>query len=261
MRFSLLILAYLLSLLKPGNADLNELLKWQQVGDPGAYVSSGFHDWRGVSKYRSRPGLHAGYDIAMWANSVVRTPWPGRVEAITPWYGREYGITIILEDGHRVTFGHLSPLVKVGTQVVTGQEIGLVVVDHVDVKVQNLHGQFVDIGIQPLKSSALLAEKSRPQPLDKSGEIRIEQAYTEYTELQAKFSQQKHKAELGLLAQNVPDKTWKEMQVLLPLARQHRDWSEEPQTSPDRLRESAVSNGRRPVADSLLYRAAPPADE
>lgn len=127
------------------NALLLALLLLQQVGDPGAYVSSGFHDWRGVSQYRSVPGIHAGYDIAMLAGSPVRAAWPGTAVAVTPWYGSEYGVTV-QSAGFSVTYGHLSPGVAVGDPVEVGTVLGTVVVDHVDVKMRLASGDYVDFG-------------------------------------------------------------------------------------------------------------------
>lgn len=125
------------------------LLQLQQMGDPGAYVSSGFHDWRGVSKYRSVSGIHAGYDIAMLAGSPVRAAWPGTVVAVTPWYGSEYGVTV-QSAGFSVTYGHLSPGVAVGDPVEVGTVLGTVVVDHVDVKMRSASGEYVDFGAMPV---------------------------------------------------------------------------------------------------------------
>ncbi len=127
------------------STDLTELLQTQKEEDPGAFISSGFYDWRTVSKYRSQPGLHHGYDIAMLAGTPVRAPWPGRVVAVTPWYGSEYGVTVQAQDGTEVTYGHLIPCVRVGDLVHAGAVVGQVAVDHLDVKVRNPLGQFLDI--------------------------------------------------------------------------------------------------------------------
>lgn len=136
------------------------LLQLQQMGDPGAYVSSGFHDWRGVSKYRSVPGIHAGYDIAMLAGSPVRAAWPGTVVAVTPWYGAEYGVTV-QSAGFSVTYGHLSPGVAVGDPVEVGTVLGTVVVDHVDVKMRSAAGEYVDFGSMSVAVAAPVPVESR----------------------------------------------------------------------------------------------------
>jgi Peptidase family M23 len=139
------------------SAQLDRLLQFQKVGDPGAFVSSGFHDWRTVSKYRRSPGLHFGYDIAMLARSPVRAAWPGEVVAITPWYGSEYGVTVRDGQGYEATYGHISPSVVLGQEVRVGDILGRVVVDHVDVKMRNSLGIFVDF--------AALSWKAAPLPL------------------------------------------------------------------------------------------------
>ena len=84
---------------------------------PGAYVSSGFYDWRTVSRYRSHAGLHLGYDIVMPYGTAVSAGWPGTVTSVAQWYGSEYGITVLSPSGSQVTYGHLSPLVNVGQEV------------------------------------------------------------------------------------------------------------------------------------------------
>lgn len=135
-------------------ADLDALLAQQRRGDPGCYVSSGFYDPRSVSRYRRYPGLHNGYDIAMLAGSPVRAAWPGQVVAVTVWYGDEFGITVRGRDGVEVTYGHLAPAVWPGDRVEPGQVLGQVVVDHVDVKMRDARGAYVDFRARPY----------RPQP-------------------------------------------------------------------------------------------------
>jgi len=140
----LLLLALLHVMSHSASAELNRLLEFQRLGDSGAYISSGFHDWRTVSKYRRQPGLHAGYDIAMLANSPVRAAWSGTVIRIAPWYGSEYGVTVRDPSGYEATYGHISPSVRAGQSVRAGDILGRVVVDHVDVKICNQKGAFVD---------------------------------------------------------------------------------------------------------------------
>lgn len=144
MRNLALVILLALGLVSPVQAELDGLLAWQQQGDSGAYISSGFHDWRTVSKYRRHPGLHAGYDIAMLAGSPVRAAWPGVVVAITPWYGAEYGVTVQSPNGYEATYGHISPGVSLGDTINTGTILGAVVVDHVDVKMRDSLGGYVD---------------------------------------------------------------------------------------------------------------------
>jgi hypothetical protein len=112
---------------------------------PWAEVSSGFYDWRGVSIYRSQPGLHLGYDIAMPAGTAVGAGWPGEVVAIVPWVEGQWGITVA-SPGFEVTYGHLVPAVEVGQSVQPGDVLGTVAVDHVDVKMRDAAGNYVDFG-------------------------------------------------------------------------------------------------------------------
>lgn len=141
-------------------ADLQRLLTWQRKGDSGAYVSSGFYDYRSPSKYRRAAGLHAGYDIAMLAGTPVRAAWAGKVVAVVPWYGAEYGVTVRDGQGYEATYGHISPGVAVGDRVRVGDVVGTVVVDHVDVKMRDPHGRHLDFKAVTLASTL----PTSPQP-------------------------------------------------------------------------------------------------
>ncbi len=125
---------------------LPELVDLQRRYWPQAWVTSTFYDWRTVSKYRRREGLHLGYDIALPATSPVAVGWPGQVSHITHWYGDEFGVTVTSADGTSVTYGHLRPRVRVGERLATGDIVGEVVVDHVDVKMQDARGRYVPFG-------------------------------------------------------------------------------------------------------------------
>lgn len=249
-----LLLLWLVS--APALADLADLLSWQRQGDSGAYVSSGFHDWRGVSKYRSRPGLHAGYDIAMLAGSSVRTPWPGTVVAITPWYGAEYGVTVRLPNGWDATFGHISPSVGVGQALRRGDKLGEVVVDHVDVKIRDAHG-YVDFGVDRIR----LAGPSLPPPISArpSGSASIPaaqkqaaaDAFRQYKAGVAALAEEEARVRLGLLSPKVAQQRRSLLQQLRPLARAHAQWSGTP--LPRKVETTdPVRDAGRPVADSLL---------
>ena len=159
-----LVVFLILISVSPCMAELERLLEFQRAGDSGAFVSSGFHDWRTVSKYRSRAGIHGGYDIAMLAGSEVRAAWSGQVTAVTPWYGSEYGVTVRSSSGHEATYGHISPLVRVGQAVQSGQVLGTVVVDHVDVKIRDRSGYLVDFRDLRLETTAIVASKKPVDP-------------------------------------------------------------------------------------------------
>ena len=124
---------------------LGQLLSGLRSKFPQAVVTGRFSDPRSVSIYRSHPGLHYGYDVALPAGAVVPAAWPGEVVAITPWYGQEHGISVV--SGQReATYGHLIPLVKSGQHVEVGQPLGIVARDHVDVKMRGPAGEFIDFG-------------------------------------------------------------------------------------------------------------------
>lgn len=125
---------------------LDHFVMLQKGVYPQACVVAGFYDWRTTSRWRSRAGLHFGYDIAMPYGTPFVSGWSGTVTSIVPWYGEEYGITLALADGNSVTYGHVSPAVKVGDTVQVGQVTGFIRLDHVDVKMRDNTGNFVDFG-------------------------------------------------------------------------------------------------------------------
>jgi hypothetical protein len=126
--------------------DLSEFVMLQQRHFPGAVVTSGFYDWRTTSRYRSHAGLHFGYDIAMPYGCPFSAGWPGRVVAIAVWSGEEHGITVDLGDGSTVTYGHVAPRVSVGQMIHTGDVLGTIARDHVDVKMRDAAGNYFDFG-------------------------------------------------------------------------------------------------------------------
>ena len=245
MRRLLVILALTLLLPSSAQADLDALLQWQQVGDSGAFVSSGFHDWRTVSKYRRNPGLHAGYDVAMLAGSAVRTPWAGQVVAITPWYGTEVGVTLLLQNGYEVTFGHITADVWVGQKLPQGATLGKVVVDHVDVKMRNAQGHYVDFGKHRLPSGKV-APVSVPAP-DLSSDFAL------YQEQLSEFTKLDYQAKQGLVATQTVEAARQRLEELRPLAERHaqRKGLKLPQPAGPPPPDQAAG---RPVADWLLSR-------
>lgn len=128
------------------NIGLPELVALQRRHWPQAWVSGTFYDWRTTSIYRRAAGLHLGYDIALPAGTPVAAGWGGRVTSVANWSGPEYGVTVTSPDGTSVTYGHLDPTVAVGTPINVGDTVGLVVRDHVDVKMQDGTGRYVPFG-------------------------------------------------------------------------------------------------------------------
>lgn len=130
-----------------GAADAADLASYVRLLDrhrAGALVTGRFSDWRSTSVYRAMAGLHNGYDIAYPAGTTIVAGWSGQVVSIANWYGAEYGITVQSPAGFRTTYGHLSPLTRVGAWVNPGDIVGRVVNDHVDVKMRNAYGGFID---------------------------------------------------------------------------------------------------------------------
>lgn len=146
-------------------ADLAAYVTLLSRTSPGGVVTGRFADWRSPSIYRRVSGRHNGYDVALKAGSPAVAGWAGRVSAVTPWYGREYGVTVISPDGFRTTYGHIAPSVRVGAHVEPGDVVGIVVVDHVDIKMKDSSGKFVDFarGV-PLENLVAVksAEKASP---------------------------------------------------------------------------------------------------
>lgn len=142
------LLLFLLTLCSVATAEtrLDQLLRWQRQTYSGAVVTSGFYEARGLSRYRSRPGLHAGYDIAMPAGSGARAAWPATVRSIIPWAEGEWGVEVAHEDGTTATYGHILPKVEVGQKLEPGQVVGLIARDHLDVKMRDLQGSLFDYG-------------------------------------------------------------------------------------------------------------------
>lgn len=130
----------------PAVITLGQLVDLQRQSYPDAVVTSTFYDYRAVSMYRRRAGLHLGYDIAMPARSAVRAGWPGTVVSIAPWSDCEWGVTVQSSDGREVTYGHISPTVRVGAHIDTGSIVGLVAINHVDVKMRDANGNYVPFG-------------------------------------------------------------------------------------------------------------------
>ena len=129
---------------------LSALLQTQRASYAQVQVTSGFSDARGVSRYRSQAGLHLGYDLAMPYGCAVLCAWPGRVEAVIPWYGSEVGVRVRHSDGTCATYGHVQARVKAGELVEPGQILGTIASDHLDVKMRDASDQPLDFGLETL---------------------------------------------------------------------------------------------------------------
>lgn len=129
-----------------GAPDLDTLVALQRVVCPAAVISGSFYEWRAVSRYRAVAGMHLGYDLAMPAGTAAVAGWPGQVIRIQPWSGSEFGVTVLSPSGYEATYGHIAPRVKVGDVLNAGDTVGLVAVDHVDVKMRGPDGLYFDYG-------------------------------------------------------------------------------------------------------------------
>lgn len=128
----------------PDAANLVAYVNLLSRRQPGGVVCGSYSDWRTTSVYRAVAGRHYGYDIAYPPGTSVAAGWAGEVVAMANWYGSEYGITVQSPQGFRVTYGHLSPVTRVGAWVNPGDVVGRIVRDHVDVKMRGPDGRFVD---------------------------------------------------------------------------------------------------------------------
>lgn len=207
-----------------GAPDLDMYLSLQRLIYPSAVVSASFYEWRDVSQYRGTAGLHLGYDIAMPAGTAAIAGWPGQVTRVAQWYGPEYGITVLSPSGFETTYGHLAPRVKVGDVVNAGDTVGMVVNDHVDIKMRGPDGAYFDFGhstppaagtfpmpvpVRPTREGAMQAYQTAwySMQLDKE-ELRVAKsteasAAAELAELQARV--RKSRAELPKMKQFLAD--------------------------------------------------------
>lgn len=144
---------------------LVEALLRMRTSYPAAEITGRFADYRGLSMYRSHAGLHNGYDIGMPAGAAVPAVWAGTVVAITPWTSTQVGVSV--QTGpFEVTYGHLIPgSVRVGDFVRPGDVLGTVAVDHVDIKMRDGSGAYVDfgegVGATPVDPADLAEERAR----------------------------------------------------------------------------------------------------
>jgi hypothetical protein len=125
---------------------LGHLLALQRRHWGAAWISGTFYDWRTVSKYRRNAGLHLGYDIALPFGTPVSAGWDGTVVAVVPWTSSEWGVTVRGADGTEVTYGHITPGVVHGQRVSTGDTVGRIASDHVDVKMRDSRGNYIPFG-------------------------------------------------------------------------------------------------------------------
>jgi len=153
-------------------SDLAEYMQLIRKVDRYAVISGNFWDWRDISMYRSIAGYHFGYDIAMPRGTPVPAGWEGRVIGICSWADGEWGISVLTRGGYTITYGHLVPRVASGKTVSAGEIVGTVAVNHVDVKVRDQNGNFVDFGktcgLLPVSADAVIGDIHRYLALSSS---------------------------------------------------------------------------------------------
>jgi len=166
---------------------------------PEAEITGSFYDWRSVSQYRSNAGLHLGYDIALDAGRGVPAGWPGTVVDLVPWTDTEYGVAVQTANGYRVTYGHLYPAVAVGQYVSPGMVVGTVARNHVDIKVKDGTGGYLDFGMTygvldgtspwlPGGAAGLLPPPPYESgPLPRGGGVDMESLYRRYKDASALY--------------------------------------------------------------------------
>lgn len=157
----------------PSVKGLGELVELQRQSCPWACVTSTFYDYRSVSMYRRRAGLHLGYDIAMQAGTSARAGWPGTVAAIIPWADGEWGVAVASPGGMEVTYGHIVPTVSVGTAINTGDTVGRIAVNHVDVKMRDASGNYVPFGENDKSLPSISGSGVRVQPVSSREQLMV----------------------------------------------------------------------------------------
>jgi len=161
----LLLLWLVLSAAASGETMLQQLLARQRTSYGAAVITSGFWEPRGISRYRSTPGIHFGYDIAMPYGAKVYAAWPGVVEAIVPWADGEWGVRIRHGDGTQATYGHVVPQVRVGDAVYAGTFLATIATDHLDVKMTDSRGLPWDFAAaQGPSGQPALPQTAQPDP-------------------------------------------------------------------------------------------------
>jgi murein DD-endopeptidase MepM/ murein hydrolase activator NlpD len=126
---------------------VNRYLNLMSLNYSDTVITGKFHDWRPESKYRLKAGYHNGYDFAAPAGTEVPAGWEGTVTDIIYWGYGEFAVKI-KKNKQMTQYGHMNNLrVCIGQKITTGQIIGKIAVDHVDVKMK-VNGYYYDFGKQ-----------------------------------------------------------------------------------------------------------------
>lgn len=155
----------------PQVTSLTDLVNLQRQSCSWACVTSTFYDYRSVSMYRRRAGLHLGYDIAMQAGTAARAGWPGTVVSIAPWADGEWGVTVASSNGLEVTYGHIVPVARLGQNINVGDTVGTIAVNHVDVKMRGADGAYIPFGEKD--KQAVMAGALQVQPITSREQLMV----------------------------------------------------------------------------------------
>lgn len=155
----------------PQVTSLSDLVNLQRQSCSWACVTSTFYDYRSVSMYRRRAGLHLGYDIAMQAGTAARAGWPGTVVSIAPWADGEWGVTVASSNGVEVTYGHIVPVARLGQIINVGDTVGTIAVNHVDVKMRGADGAYIPFGEKD--KQAVMAGALQVQPVTSREQLMV----------------------------------------------------------------------------------------
>ena len=163
---------------------------------PLAEITGRFQDWRTTSKYRHRAGLHYGYDIYLEKGTKIPVLWDGTVTDVINWYGEEYGVTVTSSNGLNLTYGHVSPRVEPGQKVSRGDIIALCWSDHVDLKMRDSTGNFVDfakfIGVKKTRPPRTFEKEKKIAScqiflIESFVHLNIAEAYMEYIKTMSSY--------------------------------------------------------------------------
>jgi murein DD-endopeptidase MepM/ murein hydrolase activator NlpD len=133
-----------------GAKDIKDYVKMcQQYSDKGAVITSVYYDTR-----QRTHGIdyHYGYDIALPEGAKAIAGWSGVVDSIIPWdyygYNTDSAVRVKFSNGSVIDYGHIIPSsnIKIGSVITPGTVVGTVFKDHVDMKMRDSSGNFVDWG-------------------------------------------------------------------------------------------------------------------
>lgn len=135
----------------------------QRQSYPDATITDTFNSPR----YRTTgPGIHAGDDIGMPRGERALAAFPGKVENIVDipsGDGGGMGVWIRMANGWLAKYTHLTGLVvKIGDEIRESQDLGNIYRDHLDFKLQDASGRYINIDrekVAPFKRGVSASER------------------------------------------------------------------------------------------------------